>query len=427
MRAIRLGATALLLGLSVTAAQAQTIAITGGTVYPVSGPKIPGGTVVIIDGKIAAVGTSVTVPAGATVIDATGKWITPGLVNASSDLGLTEVGSGASANETSADGFDEVSSSFQPWLAYNPQSVLIPDNREHGVTSVVVWPNGNLIAGQGAAIDLGAGSLTSVLIKAPIGMFGQLEGNRSAGVGARGELLGKLVELLDDTKAYMANRKAYDAAKMRPFAFRRVDMEAMIPVVNGQLPLVLAVNQAASIEAALDIARDYKLNLILYGADEAWMVAEKIAAAGVPVMTGAMDNVPRSFSQLGTRQDNAALLRKAGVDVILIGNAGNGDEEGFNVRNIRYEAGNAVGYGMGWDDALAAVTAAPAAAFGIADRVGTLQVGMEGNVVVWDGDPFEFATRAEHVYVRGVEYTAPSRQDMLTRRYLTLPPSYRAP
>jgi len=144
-------------------------------------------------------------------------------------------------------------------------------------------------------------------------------------------------------------------------------------------------------------------------------------------MTGAMDNVPRSFSQLGTRQDNAALLRKAGVDVILIGNAGNGDEEGFNVRNIRYEAGNAVGYGMGWDDALAAVTAAPAAAFGIADRVGTLQVGMEGNVVVWDGDPFEFATRAEHVYVRGVEYTAPSRQDMLTRRYLTLPPSYRAP
>ncbi len=159
MRAIRLGASALLLGLSVTAAQAQTIAITGGTVYPVSGPKIPGGTVVIVDGKIAAVGTSVTVPAGATVIDATGKWITPGLVNASSDLGLTEVGSGASANETSADGFDEVSASFQPWLAYNPQSVLIPDNREHGVTSVVVWPNGNLIAGQGAAIDLGAGSL----------------------------------------------------------------------------------------------------------------------------------------------------------------------------------------------------------------------------------------------------------------------------
>ncbi len=426
MRVTRLGIIALALGLSAPIAEAQTIAITGGTVYPVSGPRIPGGTVVIVNGTITAVGASVAVPAGATVIDATGKWVTPGLVNASSELGLTEVGSGANANETSADGFDEVSASFQPWLAYNPQSVLIPDNREHGVTSVVVWPNGNLIAGQGAAIDLGAGSLADVLVRGPIGMFGQLEGNRSAGVGARGELIGKLVELLDDTKAYMANKKAYDAAKMRPFAFRRVDMEAMIPVVTGQLPLVLAVNQAASIEAALDLARLYHLQLVLYGADEAWMVAGKIAAAGVPVMTGAMDNVPRSFTQLGSRQDNAAILNRAGVDVILIGNAGGG-EEGFNVRNIRFEAGNAVGYGMTWDDALAAITLKPAVAFGVSDKVGALQPGLEGNVVVWSGDPFEFATRAEHVYVRGVEHTAPSRQDMLTRRYLTLPPSYRAP
>lgn len=427
MRAIRLWAPALLVTLIVLPARAQTIAITGGTVYPVSGPKIAGGTVVIVNGTITAVGASVAVPAGATVIDATGKWVTPGLFNASTELGLTEVGGGANANETRADGFDEVSAAFEPWLAYNPQSVLIPDNREHGLTTVVVWPSGNLIAGQGAALDLGGGSLADVLVRGPIGMFGQLEGNGNAGVGARGELIGKLIELLDDTKAYMANKKAYDAAKTRPFAFRRVDMEAMIPVVSGKLPLVLAVNQAATIETALDIARRYQLRLVLHGANEAWMVAGQIAAAGVPVMTGAMDNVPRSFTQLGTRQDNAALLRKAGVKVILIGNAGNGDEEGFNVRNIRYEAGNAVGYGMTWDDALAAITSAPAAVFGVADRIGTLAAGMEGNVVVWDGDPFEFATRAEHVYVRGVEYTAPSRQDLLTKRYLTLPPAYASP
>lgn len=427
MRARRLGALALLLSLTVSAARAQTVAITGGTVYPVSGPKIAGGTVVIVDGKITAVGASVAVPAGATVIDATGKWVTPGLVNAFSSLGLTEVGGGADASETSAVGFDEVSASFQPWLAYNPQSVLIPDNREHGVTSVVVWPNGNLVAGQGAAIDLGAGSLAEVMVRASVGMFGQLEGNQGAGVGARGELIGKLVELLDDTKAYMANTKAYGAAKMRPFAFRRVDMDAMIPVLSGQLPLVVAANQAASIEAALDIARRYQLQLVLYGADEAWMVAEKIAAARVPVMTGAMDNVPRSFTQLGSRQDNAAILRRAGVEVILIGNAGGGGEEGFNARNVRYEAGNAVGYGMTWDDALAAITIAPSVAFGVADRIGALKVGLEGNVVVWDGDPFEFATRAEHVYVRGVEYTAPSRQKLLTERYKTLPPAHGAP
>jgi len=156
-------------------------------------------------------------------------------------------------------------------------------------------------------------------------------------------------------------------------------------------------------------------------------VAADIAAAHVAVMTGAMNNIPGSFTTLGTRQDNAALLRKAGVRVILIGNAGGGDEDGFNARNVRYEAGNAVGYGMTWDDALAAITLAPARAFGVSDRIGALGVGLEGNVVVWSGDPFEFSTRAEHVYVRGVEYTAPSRQDLLTKRYLHLPPGYGAP
>lgn len=408
------------------AAPAQTIAITGGTVYPVSGPRIERGTVVIVNGKISAVGPSVSVPAGATVVDATGKWVTPGLFNAATSLGLTEVGSGGNANETGADGKDEVAAAFQPWLAYNPQSVLIPSNREYGVTTIAVWPSGNLVGGQGAVLDLGGETLAAALVKGPVAMFGRLEGNSSAGVGARGELIGKLTELLDDTKAFMANRAAYDAARMRPFAFRRVDLEAMIPVVSGTMPFVVAVDQAADILAALDLARAYRLRLVLYGAAEGWMVADRIAAARVPVMAGAMNNVPRSFTSLGSRQDNPGLLRKAGVEVVLIGNAG-GNEDLFNVRNIRFEAGNAVGYGMPWDDALAAVTLAPARVLGVAGRVGSLAVGMEGNVVVWDGDPFEFATRAEHVYVRGVEYTAPSRQDQLTERYKTLPPRYGEP
>jgi imidazolonepropionase-like amidohydrolase len=147
------------------------------------------------------------------------------------------------------------------------------------------------------------------------------------------------------------------------------------------------------------------------------MVADKLAAAKVPVLVGAMNNVPYAFTMLGARQDNAALLRKAGVTVALIGNAGGGDEELFNVRNIRYEAGNAVGYGMTWDDALRAVTLAPAEMLGAADRIGSLRPGREANVVIWDGDPFEFATRAVAVYVRGKQFTDPSRQDLLTERY----------
>jgi len=408
-------------------ALAQTVAITGGTIYPVSGPAIPHGTVLIRNGRIAAVGASVLIPPGVPTVDATGKRVTPGLINVSTSLGLVDVGYGAGANESSANGKDAVSASFQPWLAYDPANVLIPDNREYGVTTVAIWPGGNLIAGQGAMVVLGEGPLASVLLKAPVGMAGQMEANGSAGVGARGELIGKLAELLGDTKSYMLNKAAYDAARMRPFAFRRVDLEAMIPVVTGKIPLVLAVDRAADIQAALALARTYQLQLVLSGAAEGWKVAGQIAAAGVPVMTGAMNNIPGSFNQLGARQDNAALLRKAGVRVLLIGNAGGGDEQGFNARNIRFEAGNAVGYGMSWDDALAAITLAPATTFGVSDRVGALRVGLEGNVVIWSGDPFEFATRAEHVYVRGVEYTAPSRQDLLTRRYLHLPPSHDTP
>jgi imidazolonepropionase-like amidohydrolase len=416
-----------LLALAASAAfalPAQTVAITGGTVYPVSGPPIKNGTVVITKGKITAVGANVAIPAGATKIDATGKWVTPGLVNAVTSIGLVDVGFGADANESGAQGADHVSASFQPWLGYNTDNVLIPNNREYGITTVGIWPRRNMVAGQGAMLDLAMGSLSEVLLKAPAGMSASFEGNGNAGVGAQGELVGKMNALIEDTKYYMAHKEAYNGAKVRAFAFRREDMEAMIPVVTGRIPLVLNVDRANDIEEALKFGKSNNLKIMLAGASEGWMVAAKIAAAKVPVLVGAMNNIPGDFNSLNTRQENAAILRKAGVTVILVGNAGGGDEDGFNVRNIRYEAGNAVGYGMTWDDALAAITWNPAAAFGVSDRVGALKVGMEGNVVVWNGDPFEFATRAEHVFVRGVENTAPSRQDLLTQRYKTLPATY---
>ena len=157
------------------------------------------------------------------------------------------------------------------------------------------------------------------------------------------------------------------------------------------------------------------------------MIAGKLAAAKVPVLTGAMNNIPENFSTLGQRQENAGLLTRAGVTVALVGNAGGGDEEAFNVRNLRYEAGNAVAYGMEWNAALRAITLAPAELFGVADRVGSLQAGKSADVVIWSGDPFEFASQPERVYVRGVQITTPSRQDLLEQRYKTLPPNYKAP
>jgi imidazolonepropionase-like amidohydrolase len=424
--------TSLLIAIAVAVAAAtpigaQTIAITGGKVYPVSGPPIEGGTVVIVNGKITAVGSGVSIPEGAQRIDATGKIVTPGFVNAATQLGVQEVAAVNNTRDASARGKDNIAAAFTVWDGLNPNSVLLAPARQGGVTSFVVMPTGGLIAGQAALLDVVPGTTTDMIIRAPVAMIAEIGDPQSAGLGSRGELIVKLRELLEDTKYFQTHRDAFDRAQTRPFAASRLDLEAMIPVIEGKLPLVVSVDRESDIDAAMRLAREYNFKLMIGSGAEAWMMADKLAAAHIPVLTGAMNNIPGDFALLGQRQENAALLRKAGVSVALIGNAGGGDEEAFNVRNIKQEAGNAVAYGMTWDDALRAVTLTPAEIFGVSDRVGSLQPGREGNVVVWSADPFEFTTRVEHVFVRGREYHDKTRQDMLMERYKTLPGTHNTP
>ena len=408
-------------------AAAQTIAITGGKVYPVSGPPIENGTVIITNGKISAVGANVPIPAGAQRIDATGKTVTPGFVDASTQLGVQEVAAVNDTRDMSARGKDNIAASFTVWEGLNPNSVLLAPARKEGITTFVIVPTGGLVSGQAALVDVVPGTTTDMIIRAPVAMVAEIGDPQSVGLGSRGELIVKLRELLEDTKFFQTHRDAFDRAQTRPFSASRLDLEAMIPVVEGKLPLLVSVDRASDIDAAMRLAREYNVKLMISSAAEGWMVADKLAAARIPVLTGAMNNIPAGFAALGQRQENAGLLRKAGVQVALIGNAGGGDEEAFNVRNLKQEAGNAVSYGMTWDDALRAVTLAPAELFGAADRVGSLRPGLEGNVVVWSGDPFEFTTRAEHVFVRGREYTEKTRQDLLIERYRNLPGTHNSP
>jgi imidazolonepropionase-like amidohydrolase len=407
-------------------AAAQTIAITGGKVYPVSGPPIENGTVIITNGKIAAVGANVPIPAGAQRIDATGKIVTPGFVDSFTQLGVQEVSAVNDTRDASARGKDNIAASFTIWEGLNPNSVLLAPARKEGITTVVVVPQGGLVAGQAALVDLVPGTMTDMIVKAPVAMVAEIGNPLSVGLASRGEVIGKLRELLEDTKFFQTHRDAFDRAATRPFAASRLDLQALIPVVEGKLPLLVSVNRVSDIDAAMRLARDYNIKLMISSAAEAWMMADRLAAARIPVLTGAMNNIPDNFATLGSRQENAGLLRKAGVQVALIGNGG-GDEEAFNVRNLKVEAGNAVSYGMTWDDALRAVTLAPAEFFGAADRVGSLRPGLEANVVIWSGDPFEFTTRAEHVFVRGREYNEKTRQDQLIERYRTLPGTHNTP
>jgi imidazolonepropionase-like amidohydrolase len=415
--------------LSLASAQttgAQTTAIVGGTVFPISGPKIEHGTVVITNGKITAVGgASTVVPAGATKIDATGKWVTPGLFNAATSLGLAEGNPQSGGyNESRAKGEKGIAASFNVWEGMNPASTFIAETRRDGITTAVVAPaRGSLMSGRAAVVDLNGETVASMLVRAPVAMVGELGG----GTEVRGEELGHLRVVLSDAKTYGLRKAAYDNNAIRELSASREDLEALAPVLAGTMPLVIEANKAIDIRAALGIAKQFNLKLVIEGGAEAWEVAKELAAAHVPVLAGAMNNIPNSFSSLGHRQENPALLRSAGVQVVIVGDGGGLGEDNYNARNIRYEAGNAVAYGMTWDDALRAVTLAPAEVMGVADKVGSLQVGREADVVVWSGDPFEFASIAEHVYVRGVENNAPTRQQMLIDRYKSKPPTFRKP
>jgi imidazolonepropionase-like amidohydrolase len=306
-----------------------------------------------------------------------------------------------------------VAAAFRAWEALNPASALWAPATNEGITTVAVLPGGGFVAGQAAVVDTARGAGGAMVRRAPVAMVVNLTSLPGAETGARAEMMGRLRELLSDAQVYRARRDAFESGNTRAFAAGKAQLEALVPVVEGTLPLFVGVDRASDIEAVLGLAGEFKLKIAILGGAEAWLVADKLAAANVPVVTGALENIPSSFATLGARQENAALLRKAGVRVAIIA----GEGESFNVRNVRQHAGNAVAYGLSWDEALRAVTLTPAELLGVDAAIGTLQPGRDANVVVWDGDPFELTTNATHVFVGGRSAKTTSRQDLLTDRY----------
>ncbi len=394
---------------------AQTIAITNGEVHTVSGPVIPGGTVVMVDGRITAVGRGVAIPPGARVIDAAGMVVTPGLFDSNTTLGVVEIGAEqGTVDGSSANG--RMTAAFNVAEGINPASTLIPVTRVEGITRAVVAPSpgASLLAGTSALINLGGSTLREMLDRTPVAMYAVLgESGADYEGGSRPLALLRLREVFQDAMDYAENRPAFATGNRREYSLSRLDLEALAPVARGELPLVLTVNRASDILAALRLGEELGLRLILSGAGEGWMVAEEIAAAGVPVMTHAIANVP-SMEVLGATFENVARMHAAGVRVALA------SFDGHNVRNLKQDAGFAVSYGLPHDAALRAVTLTPAEVWGVSDRVGSLEVGKAGDVVVWSGDPFELLTSVRHVFIDGEEISYVTRQRALFEKYRSL-------
>lgn len=381
--------------------------------------EIADGAVIIRDGKIVAVGANLTPPAGATVIDAKGAVVTPGLFAANTVLGVREVNSVKGTDDAKSVS-SELGAAFEPQYGLNPESTLVPIARLGGVTRAIVVPapggdgeggggddaGGSLFAGQAFAIRL-AGDLLFKPRLAVAMSFGE----NGAG-GSRGAEIGLLRARLDEVRFYKQNRAAYDRGETRTLALSREDLEALIPVVEGREPLLVTVHRASDIRQVLAFAREQRLRVILNGAEEGWRVAADIAAAKVPVILNATADLPRNFEIVGASLENAARLRAAGVEIAIVS-----PDPAHRVRELRYEAGSAVAQGLPYGAALEAITVAPARIFGLADQLGSLQPGRVADLVVWDGDPLEPRTLPTAIYIDGIVQPLRSRALDLRDRY----------
>jgi hypothetical protein len=424
------------------------------------------GTVVIRNGRIVAAGPLVQVPAGATVIDARGKWVTPGIVAGFSRLGLAEVdlmqhpeeGSAGSSGASDTSGSADDSTANGPFSAaidvvpaINPMATTIAVNRADGVTRAIVapGPGRSIFAGQGAVIATGAdldpitaarrfqfvelgetgaakagGSRASahVMFRNALREAGEL-GRFSArsGSGRRADERDRpIIRDPNESRLYGA-----DAQRSDDVMLTRFDAAALVPVLQGRQYLLVHVERASDILAVIRLKREFpSLKLVLVGASEGWTVADRIAASGIPVIASAVNDLPSSFEQLAATQSNVGRMAAAGVKVSI------GTIDDSDTRNLfaeRQYAGNLVALrnvpgatGVGWGEALAMITSRAAEAIGMGGEIGSLRPGRRGDVVIWSGDPLEGTSAAETVFIDGVQQPLDTHQTRLRDRYRDL-------
>ncbi len=381
-------------------------------------------SIVISDGTITEIGKNVDIPNGATVIDGEGKVVTPGLFDARSSMGIIDVGYVNGEYET------EATLKYGPAFAvvdsYNPRAEVININRIEGVTRGLIVPTpsleGHVIGGTASTVLFTLDSDSVIerdsAIVAFLGITGQglVEGSRSIAIL-------KLKEALTDALDYHRNREDYDAGDSRQLSLSKVDLEALKPVIDGDIPLMVYVDRASDIEALLDLAQTYDFRTVVIGGAEAWMVADKLSSAGVGVLLDPTENLPGNFDSINASLSNAIKLNEAGVEV------GFSQGASHNARNLTQLAGNAVANGLPWHVALAAITTTPAALISGNYNCCSLEPGNPAELVVWDGDPLEVTTFATQVFINGEKIPMTSRQTKLRDRYLDLkdkkPFSYR--
>ena len=401
-------------------AAAQSFVVTNATVASGDGSEpIESGYVVVENGKVAAIGSG-TPASNLPAIDANGAWVTPGIFATVTSLGLWDVGAVSESNDTRAGGAP-FSAALDVAPVINPSSQHILVHRASGITraATVTLPSSSIFGGQGAVIDLGADPDAVTQARAfQVVALGEY-GGRIAG----GSRVATHTLLRAALREASANRTATSAdIRSDDVLLTRFDAAALAPVARGEQPLYVYVERASDIRSTLALKREFpKLDLVLVGASEGWLVANEIAAAGVPVIADGLDDLPANFEELAATQSNIGRMVKAGVRVAL--NAAAME----NPRNLNQYAGNLVALtripgadGLSWGQAFAAITSVPASISGMGGKAGVLAPGAMGDLVIWDGDPLEVGSMPVKVYIDGIEQPLDSHQSRLRERYRDL-------
>lgn len=407
-------------GVSLSNVFAEDIAITGGTAFTKGGKgKVENATILVTDGKVASVTAGGDVPSGYRVIDASGQWVTVGLMATGTTLGLTEVPLSGSLNDATA-GNAKNTIGLDVTYAIDPSSTLIPITRIEGITRAVtgLTSTKDYWLGQGAVIHLGEGFDLVEKQGAYIGLQIGEGAARKAG-GSRAalwqEIYAKLEEARPDPETEKSDKddkkaEKKDGKKKKPSA----EAKALKRLFDGETSLMVTANRAADILQVIRLKKHFGFKVILNGGVEAWRVAGALAKADIPVVLDALESLPQSFETLGATQTNAGRLAKAGVTIAITGKGSH------NARLMPQNAGNAVSNGLSWEAAMDAMTVGPAEIFGLSDSYGTLEAGKDADIVVWDGDPIEVMTSPSAVLIKGEQIELVSRQTRLRDRYLEI-------
>ncbi len=375
------------------------------------------------DGKIAQIGENISAGNGVTVVDCSDKFVYPGFIDGGTQLGLQEIGAVSLTVDHNEIG--DFIPHMEALTAVNPNGVAIPVTRVNGITSAIVKPTGGRFPGTAALINLHgytpqqmfAGYKAVVMNYPSSGKRGRRDRRSEEDIKKDSEKARKeLNESWKKVKLYSKIDAASKSSNQKKSGYNP-SMDAMIDVVNGDKQIMIEVNKKADIEAAIKWVQENELNAVLTGVKEGYRVADQLAEAGIPVIVGPVMSIPsRQSDKYDIAYANPGLMAKAGVKVALR------TDSYENVRNLPYEAGFAATYGMGTEEALKAITINTAEIFGIADQLGSLDIGKQANVFVSDGDPFETRTDIYHLFIGGYKVPLESRHTLLYDEFLNRDP-----